>query len=88
MVPKNFFEKKINLWVLLLLLCLPSMLFKGGYTMTNKAQPGQSVNNFIRIFNVLTERNLSFHINQVENGRKEIFSLFNSRNISKQKQYF
>ena len=64
------------------------MLFKGGYTMTNKAQPGQSVNNFIRIFNVLTERNLSFHINQVENGRKETFSLFNSRNISKQKQYF
>ncbi len=56
--------------------------------MTNKAQPGQSVNNFIRIFNVLTERNLSFHINQVENGRKETFSLFNSRNISKQKQYF
>jgi hypothetical protein len=64
------------------------MLFKGGYTMTNKAQPGHSVNNFIRIFNVLTERNKSFHINQVENGRKEIFSLFNSRNISKQKQYF
>ena len=56
--------------------------------MTNKAQPGHSVNNFIRIFNVLTERNLSFHINQVENGRKETFSLFNSRNISKQKQYF
>jgi hypothetical protein len=87
MVPNKFFEK-INLWVLLLLLCLPSMLFKGGYNMTNKAQPGHSVNNFIRIFNVLTERNLSFHINQVENGRKETFSLFNSRNISKQKQYF